>query len=154
MNTEDFWGGRQRIWGLLARWMVLTLSVWAAAHVVSGVHYDDTASLLAAGLVLGLLNSLLKPLLVLVSIPFVVLSFGLFLVFINACLLLLSARLVKGFHVDGLWPAIGASLIISLIGMLLGASSPGRRRRVERRRPDEPTPIHRPPPGKGPIIDV
>ena len=141
------------MWTLVVRWAILALSVWAAAHVVSGVDYDDAQSLLAAALVLGLLNSLVKPVLVLISMPFVILSMGLFLLLINAFLLVLSAKLVKGFHVAGFWSALGASLIISLMTMLLGApSSPSRRRAPPR--PEEPQPIHRPPPGKGPIIDV
>ena len=136
--------------------MMLTVAVWVSANVIAGVRYDDLQSLLAAALVLGLLNSLVKPLLVLLSMPFVVLTFGLFLLFINAWLLMLSARLVKGFHVDGFWPAMGASLIISLLSVFLG--KPGRTRRVRvDPRPDVqngPRPINRPPPGKGPIIDL
>lgn len=138
------------------RWLVMTLAVWVSANVISGVRYDDVQSLLAAALVLGLLNSLVKPLLVLISMPFVILTFGLFLLLINAWLLMLSAKLVKGFHVEGFWSAMGASLIISLLSMLIG--KPGQSRRVGGRPrqagPMEPTPINRPPPGKGPIIDV
>jgi putative membrane protein len=138
------------------RWLMLTIAVWVSANVIPGVRCDDVQSLLAAALVLGLLNSLVKPLLVLISMPFVVLTFGLFLLFINAWLLMLAARLVKGFRVDGFWPAMGASLIISLLSVILGKSGRSRRVRVDPR-PDVqngPRPINRPPPGKGPIIDL
>jgi putative membrane protein len=153
MSVDGNGGGR--LWNMAVRWLVLALAVWAAAHVVSGVHYDDAQSLMAAALVLGLLNSLLKPVLVLISMPFVVLTFGLFLLLINAFLLMLSAKLVKGFHVEGFWPAMGASLIISLMTVLLGSQSrTPRRPRPRSPGEGEPTPINRPPPGKGPIIDV
>lgn len=156
MNPEGVETGSGRLWGLGMRWLMLTVAVWVSANVISGVRYDDVQSLLAAALVLGLLNSLVKPLLVLISMPFVVLTLGLFLLFINAWLLMLSARLVKGFHVDGFWPAMGASLIISLLSMILGKSGRSRRIRVDPRPEGSngPTPINRPPPGKGPIIDL
>jgi len=136
--------------------LVMTLAVWVAANVMSGVRYDDVQSLLAAALVLGLLNSLVKPLLVLISMPFVILTFGFFLLLINAWLLMLSAKLVKGFHVEGFWSAMGASLIISLLSMLIGKPGPARRAggRPGQAGFTDPTPIKRPPPGKGPIIDV
>lgn len=156
MNPEGVDPGSGRLRGLGMRWLMLTIAVWAAANVISGVRYDDVQSLLAAALVLGLLNSLVKPLLVLLAMPFVVVTLGLFLLFINAWLLMLSARLVKGFHVDGFWPAIGASLIISLLSVFLGKPARTRRVRVDPR-PDVqygPRPINRPPPGKGPIIDL
>ena len=145
--------------GMVMRWLVLAVAVWLAAQIVPGVAYDDWQSVLAAALVLGLLNSLVKPLLVLLSLPFVILTFGLFLLFINALLLMLSAKLVAGFHVSGFWPAMGASLIVSLLSVFLGSPAHfrgARRTREQAEAPDanRPTPIHRPPPGKGPIIDV
>jgi putative membrane protein len=157
VSTEQFHRDGQWLWGVLLRWLVLTLAVWLSAHVVSGVSYDDWQSLMAAALVLGLLNSLVKPLLVLLAIPFVVLSFGLFLLFINALLLILADKLVHGFHVGGFWSAMGASLMISLLTMLLGSPSHFRgtaRRHGNAAGSDEPKVVNRPPPGKGPIIDV
>jgi putative membrane protein len=139
--------------GFVFRWAVLTLAVWASTYVIRGVTYDTWQNLLVAALVLGILNTLVKPALVFISLPAVILSLGLFLVIINALLLMLTARLVEGFHVAGFWPAVGASLMVSAVSMLLGAGS--RRRPAVRtdtirfrRQPDGP------PSGKGPIIDV
>jgi putative membrane protein len=156
MNPDGSNSGGQRLWGLAMRWLMLTLAVWVAVNVVSGVRCDDVPSLLAAALVLGLLNSLVKPLLVLISLPFVVLTFGIFLLFINAFLLMLAAKLVKGFHVDGFWSAMGASLIISLLSVVMGTSGRSAKRRGPRNTagPYAPTACGSPPPGKGPIIDV
>lgn len=134
----------------LIRWMVLTLAVWVAAHVVPGIGYDKTSSLLIAGLVLGILNSFVKPLLSLLSLPLIILTLGLFLPVINALMLALVSWMVPGFHVGGFWPAVGGSIVISLIGLFIGY--PGARRRVVVSRTE---PFRSgPPPGNGPIIDV
>lgn len=137
--------------GLLTRWLVLTVAVWVAAGVIPGVSYEGGSSLLLAALVLGLLNSLVKPVLIVLSLPFVILTFGLFVLIINALVLMLAAKLVEGFHVAGFWSAMGAALIVSLVSMLFGVKRPETRtwRTVER-----PTAPRTPPPGKGPIIDV
>jgi putative membrane protein len=137
----------------LLRWCVLTVAVWAAAGIVPGVSYDDWQSLLIASLVLGILNAFVKPLLQVVAIPVIVVSFGFFLLVINALLLKFTAWLVPGFHVTGFWPAVGGSLVISLISMLLGYPRHGRRIVVNSSEPFDPG-RRGPPPGKGPIIDV
>ena len=142
---------------MLFRWFVLTIAVWAATAIIPGVRYDRTQDLLIAALVLGVLNALVRPLLRLISLPFIILTLGLFLLVINALLLGLTSHLVHGFHVDGFWPAVGGSLVISVISMLLGYSN--RPRRVIRYAPpppfhSAPPPRQGPPPGKGPIIDV
>jgi uncharacterized membrane protein YvlD (DUF360 family) len=108
-------------------------------------------------MILGILNALVKPILVAVALPLVLLTLGFMLLIINAFLLMLTARLVPGFHIDGFWPAVGASVIISLLSMILGVN----RKRFKRPPPasaaesySEPVPTRSPPPGKGPIIDV
>jgi len=90
----------------------------------------------------------------------VILSLGFMLLVINAFLLVVTTRLVPGFHVSGFWSAVGGSVIISVVSFLLGnLDGAGRMRMRQPPRPEapaysEPTRIHRPPPGKGPIIDV
>lgn len=138
---------------ILLRWFVLTVAVWIAAVVVPGIGYDNWQSVLIAALVLGMLNAFVKPVLQILSLPFIVLTFGLFLVVINAVLLRVTAWLVSGFHVSGMWPALGGSLVISIVSMFLGYPGPGRRTAVGRTETmfaDQ----SRPPPGNGPIIDV
>jgi len=138
----------------LFRWLVLTVAVWIAANIVHGIRYDDKSSLLIAALVLGILNAFVRPILRLLSLPFIILSFGLFLLVINALLLMLTARLVEGFHVDGFWPAAGGSVVISIISMFLGYS--GRQHIIVNGPPPPPPPpgSGAAPAGKGPIIDV
>lgn len=113
----------------LIRWAVLALSVWVATFIVTGIKFDSWQSLVVAALVLGVLNSFIRPLLVLISLPVVVLTLGLFAVAINAFLLMLTSKLVSGFHVDGFWSAVGGALIVSIVGMLFGV-----RRRQDRPR--------------------
>jgi len=145
--------------GILFRWFILTIAVWVATEIVPGVKCDTTQDLLIAALVLGVLNAFVKPLLRLLSLPFIILTFGFFLLVINALLLWMTSKMVHGFHVAGFWPALWASLVVSLVSFFLGYSN---RRTAEPRiffnRPptsarSSSTP-HGPPPGKGPIIDV
>ena len=117
----------------LQRWLITTVGVLVAANIVGGIHYDTTGSLLVASLLLGLLNAFVRPLLVLVSISLVLLTFGLGLLVINALLLWGVGGLVKGFHVDGFWAAFWGALIISFVtfvaGLFLGprpGNGPGR----------------------------
>ena len=141
----------------LFRWLIQMIAVWAATAIVPGVDYDDWQSLLIAALVLGILNSLVKPILKIISIPFIIMTLGLFLIVINAILLRMTAWLVTGFHVSGFWPAIGASLVISIVSMFLGYNRTARRstRRVVTDDFEPPFPPRNgPPPGNGPIIDV
>ncbi|MHB9009104.1 MAG: phage holin family protein, partial [Limisphaerales bacterium] len=84
----------------LQRWAVTTLAVLVAANVVPGLDYDTTTALLLASLLLGALNAFVRPLLLLLSFPLLVMTLGLFLVFINAALLYLVGSLVKSFHVE------------------------------------------------------
>ena len=72
--------------GTLVRWLILTLAVWVSAYVVPGIAYDHWQNLLIAALVLGILNAFVKPILMLISLPLIFVTFGLFLVLINALL--------------------------------------------------------------------
>lgn len=138
------------------RWLVQMVAVWVAAGIIPGIGYDNGQSLLIAALVLGILNSLVKPVLKVVSIPFIIMTFGLFLLVINALLLRMTAWLVTGFHVSGFWSAVGGSLVISIVSMLLGYNKKPPRIVVNRTEPEQQpySSSNGPPPGKGPIIDV
>ena len=105
-------------------WAVTALSLWAASHVFRGIRFADTSSLIVSALLLGFANALLRPLLVVLTFPLTLLSLGFFLLVINALILLLVARLVEGFRIDGFWTAFFASLFISLLGLLLGTLAP------------------------------
>lgn len=107
------------IW-VLIRWVITTLAVWVAVELVPGLDYDRWQTLVLAALVLGILNTFVKPLLALISIPLIVVTLGLFLIIINAALLKLTAGLVPGFFVASWLSAFAGSIIISIVTFFFG----------------------------------
>lgn len=105
----------------LLHWAITALCLWAAAKVFRGLKFDSGRSLLIAALLLGLANAVVKPILVVLTLPLTLLTFGLFLLVINALVLLLVAALVRGFRISGFWTALGASVFISLLSLVIGA---------------------------------
>ena len=104
---------------LLVRWSVLALGVTIATTFVPGIHYEPLGTLIVVVLLLSLFNAVLKPLLVLFSLPFIVLTLGLGVILINALLFLLVGKLVDGFDVDSFWSALGGALIVSLTNLIV-----------------------------------
>jgi len=139
----------------LQRWLTNTIAVLVAANVIPGIEYETLAGLLVASLVLGVLNALLRPLLLLLSLPLVVFTLGLFTLVINALLLMLVGQLVKPFHVETFWAAFWGGLIISLVSLVLNTFTGTGEKRIElhSRTPRSPRPDHDGP-GAGPVIDV
>jgi putative membrane protein len=135
-----------------------------AAELVPGISFRDGTSLAIVVLVLGLFNAFLKPLLVLFALPFVILTLGLGILFINAALLMLAAHVVPGFAVDGFFSAFLGALIIGLINLFLGSlfgDQPLQMRRGVRQPPAQgggPKPptarIHRPDREREDVIDI
>jgi putative membrane protein len=134
------------------RWLITTLSVWVAASIVPGIH-STTPGLLLAALVLGLLNAFIRPVMVVLSLPLVIVTLGLFMLVINALLLWSVGLVLKDFHVDSFGAAFWGSLIISLTSLVLNSLTKSGSARVEFRVGKPP---RRPPPGDGggPVIDV
>jgi putative membrane protein len=98
---------------LLVRWAVLGLGVVLSAKLVPGISYDSGATLLVVVVLLALFNAILKPVLVLFTLPFVLLTMGLGVWLINALLFLAVSRLVPGFGVRDFWAALWGALIVS-----------------------------------------
>jgi putative membrane protein len=92
---------------MLVRWLVLAVGVTLATKVIPGIHCTDGLTLFVVVLLLSFLNVILKPLLVLFTLPFIVLTMGLGMVVINALLFLFVGKLVDGFHVESFWSAVG-----------------------------------------------
>jgi putative membrane protein len=113
---------------LLIRWVILALGVVLATKLVPGIECRDGSTLIAVVLVLSFCNAILKPLLVLFTLPFILLTLGLGVVVINALLFLFVGRLVDGFHVAGFWPAVGGALVVSITNLLLSGFMRGSRR--------------------------
>ena len=101
-----------------------------AAAFLPGVRYDSTGSLIAAALLLGILNAFVRPLLLILSAPLILLTLGLFILVVNGLMLLLVRNFVPGFHVDGFWSAFWGAIVIGIISWLLSAFFRGSDGRV------------------------
>jgi len=105
----------------LLHWLVTALSLWVASHVFSGLKFDNASALIVAALLLGFANAIVRPLLIVLTFPLTLLSFGLFIFVINALMILLVAKLVKGFHVASFWTAFFASMLIAVLSLVFSA---------------------------------
>lgn len=110
---------------LLARFLVhavvTALSLWVVSELVSGIGFADGKSLVVAALVLGLANAIVRPALVLLTLPLTVVTLGLFLLVLNALMLLLVAALVPGFHVASFGSAFLGGILLSIVSSVIGA---------------------------------
>jgi len=143
-----------RVKTFLQQWAISTLAVLVASQIVKGIQYDTWPSLLAATLLLGLLNTFVRPLLTLLSLPLMIVSLGLFRVVINAGLLLLVGYLVDRFHVDSFSSAFWGALVISIVSFLLNALTGTGKARFTLHKSKRPPPPGKPDGGSGPVIDV
>ena len=111
---------------LLLVWILNAIALLAVACLYPGVQVQDWKAAAIAALVLGLVNTLVKPILVLLTLPVTILTLGLFLLVINALLFWGVAQLIEGFHVNGFWAALLGALLYSVIGWLLSKLIPDR----------------------------
>lgn len=114
---------------LLLVWILNAIALLAVAYLYPGVQLEDWKSAAIAALVLGLVNTLVKPILVILTLPVTILTLGLFLVVLNALLFWGVSEVVKGFHVDGFWQALLGAILYSIIGWLLSLLIPDRKQR-------------------------
>jgi putative membrane protein len=103
----------------LVRWGVLALGVALSAQIVPGIGYRDFTTLVVVVLLLSFFNLFLKPLLVLFTLPFIVLTMGLGVIVINALLFLFVGWLVNGFYVAGFWSAVGGACVVSVTNLVM-----------------------------------
>lgn len=104
--------------GFFLRVAIVALGLWLATRVFSGLDFDGPGTLLAAALLLGVVNAIIRPIAVVLTLPLTLLSLGLFLLVINAAMLGLVALLLVGFSISSFWTALGASLMVSLTSWL------------------------------------
>ena len=104
---------------LIIRILISTLAVLITSYFLPGVHLNNVISAIIVAVVLGCLNAVLKPILILFSLPAVIFTLGLFLVVINTVLILLTDKLIDGFHVDGFWWALLFSVLLSIVTSIL-----------------------------------
>ena len=105
----------------ILHWAITALSLWLASRVFRGISFADTSSLVISALLLGFANAIVKPLVIVLTLPLTLLTFGLFLLVINALMILLVSALVRGFKVSGFWTAFFASIFIAMLSWVIGA---------------------------------
>lgn len=105
--------------GLLIRLVANALAILAAAYIVPGIEVAGGLALLAAALVLGLVNAVVRPILLFLTLPFTLVTLGLFIFLLNAFCLWLTSWLVKGFEVHGFWAAVLGAIIVSVVSWLV-----------------------------------
>jgi putative membrane protein len=106
---------------LLLKWLIMAVSIVVSAYLIPGVRVSDFFTALWVALFLGIVNILIRPILILVTLPINILTLGLFTFIINALLILLGSWMIEGFHVSGFWVAVLFSIVLSLINYALGS---------------------------------
>jgi putative membrane protein len=104
--------------GFLIRLMITAAALWLASMIVTGMNFDTGLTLLWAALWLGIVNALVRPVLILLTLPFTLLTLGLFLLVINAAMLGLVASFLDGFSLAGFWSALFGAILVSILSGL------------------------------------
>jgi putative membrane protein len=102
--------------GFLIRVLLTALGLWVASALLKGVHSSSFLSILGAGLLLGIINAIVRPILVILTLPITIFTLGLFLLVINGLMVLLVSKLMHGFSVDSIWWAMITAIIVTLVG--------------------------------------
>jgi len=136
----------------LQTWAINSFAVAVAAWLLRGIDYDRAADLLLAALLLGVLNAFVRPLLLTLALPLLVLTLGFFLFVVNALLLWFVSALVPGFRVESFGWALAGAVIIGFVSLVLHVLTGLHRARIQFRR--GPPPPSRRDDGNGPVIDV
>ena len=104
---------------LFLNWLIAAAAILIASYIIPGVAVDGLFVALILAVVLAAINVFIRPLAVMLTLPLTLFTFGLFLFVINALLILLAAKIVPGFHVDGFWWALLFSAVLSLVSAVL-----------------------------------
>ena|SRR3990172_8755980 len=105
--------------GLVIRWVLTSVALWLTSRLVSGIVIEGVLPVVGAAIVLGFVNALVRPLVLLLTLPLNILTLGLLTFVINGAMLKLTAGVVPGFRVEGFWAAVGGALLLSVISFLL-----------------------------------
>jgi putative membrane protein len=106
---------------LLITWLINAAALFALPYLMDSVRVDTVGAALIAALVLGLVNTLVRPVLVLLTLPVTLVTLGLFIFIINGLMFWMVANWVQGFHVAGFWSAVGGALLYSIISWALSS---------------------------------
>lgn len=104
--------------GIVLRIVVVALGLWLAAEIFPGLRFESAGTLFAAALLLGIVNAIVRPIAIVLTLPLTLITLGLFLLVVNAGMLGLVALMLGGFQISGFWTAVGAALVVSIISWL------------------------------------
>ncbi|WP_280190041.1 phage holin family protein [Delftia sp. PS-11] len=104
---------------LLAKWLLSAVALLTVAYLYGGVQVNSFGSAMIAALVIGLLNAVLRPVLVVLTLPVTIVTVGLFLFVVNGLMFWMASGILTGFHVTGFWAAMLGALIYSLLGLVI-----------------------------------
>lgn len=107
--------------GFLIRVLVNAFAIYLIAQIVPGIEVSSLLAALGAGLVLGLINAIVRPILVVLTLPVTLVTLGLFLLVLNGLCFWLTSQLVKGFEIHGFWAALWGALLVSVVSWILNA---------------------------------
>lgn len=107
------------MWPSLLHWVLVSLTIMITAHIVPGFRIDNFIAALLASLMIGFVNMFVWPILTLLTLPLTLVTFGLFLLVVNGIALKISAALTPGFSIEGFFPAVVGSIVLTLIGWLV-----------------------------------
>jgi len=157
---------------LALRWLINTLALLVVVWLVKGISVDGPFAAIIAAAIIGLLNAFIRPFLMLIALPLIILTLGLFTFVVNGLMLMLASAILSGFHVTGFWPAVWGALLFSIVSWILsqflvprragqsrfnfqayrrqpGPPGPGQREsREDRIEPEEPIDLERDSEGK------
>lgn len=132
---EEF--GQSTTGRLLASWVVSVLGIWLSDLLGLLSFGDEFVTLIVAGLVLAFLNTFLRPILNFLSIPFIIVTLGFFMLIVSAFTLWITSEIVRDFELDGFWSTIGAAIILAILNAVVGGALRGPSVKTEVHRIDE-----------------
>ena len=103
----------------LIKWFVNTIALFLITHIVAGIKAEGWLSIVVAALVIGLLNAVIRPVIIILTLPITILSFGFFTLIINGLMFYVASKMVEGFYVANFWSAFWAALLLSIISFIL-----------------------------------
>ncbi len=117
---------REGCLGLLVTWLLSAVAVSISAWIVPGVSVDSFGKAMVAAAILGIVNALVRPVLVLLTLPVTIVTLGLFLLVVNAACIAIAANVVDGFVVDGFLPAVVMVIVLTVVSSVLGSIFGGK----------------------------
>jgi putative membrane protein len=117
VSRQRLRNGEENMTGFVLRALISAIGLWIATYWVSGIRIDDATTLILAGALLGIINAIVRPIAILLTLPITILSLGFFLLVVNAGMVALVAAILPGFHIPGgFWSAFGTALIVWITG--------------------------------------